>query len=188
MYPLIPFQLLRRNNIGTAIQLFLCKGQEMDGHGTRPILVVFFRIIGKLKLRVRKNDFLTLGNSDWQTIPLADGPPSQSPFADAEVPFVLSRLLFEQTEPGLPSASTGGAPKRLSGPRRLSGDICLPPLPPPQELPPTNLPDSDTGQQEVAEEHSPSMERPGDGFPSVGGGGYFLPRLRCPLMMMIFCL
>ena len=120
-----------------------------------------------------------LGNSDcyaWQTIPLADGLPSQSLHEDSEVPFVPSRLMFEQVEPGLPSAPTGGAS------RKISGDIRLFPLPPPLELPPTDLLASDNGRL-VEEEQSPSMETPADDFPSGGGGGYFLLLHRCPLMM-----
>ena len=83
---------------------------------------------------------------------------------DQEIPFIPSQLMFEQEQPTLPSAPTGGAS------RKIQGELRLPPLPPPPELPPTDGDDLDEGQQ-TKEEYSPSMEKPGDSFPSKGGGG-----------------
>ena len=107
-----------------------------------------------------------LENSDfyaWQHIPLGDSQALQPVKDDQEVPFVPSQFMFEQAEPTLPSAPTGGAS------RKIKGELRLPPLPPPPELPPTDGDDPVEGQR-TKEEHSPSTETPGDNFPSQGGG------------------
>ena len=91
-----------------------------------------------------------LGNSDfyaWQHIPLEDQPFQQ--LDDQEIPFVPSQLRFEQSEPNLPSAPTGGAS------RKIRGEIRLPPLPPPPDFPPTEDDGADKSQR-MKEEHSPS--------------------------------
>ena len=72
-----------------------------------------------------------LGNSEfyaWQQIPESDVRALEQ--SETELPFLPSQLRFEQSEPQLPSAptgSTGGAP------RRIQGNIRLPPLPPPPD-------------------------------------------------------
>ena len=88
-----------------------------------------------------------------------------STLQDKETSFVPCQFLFEQAEPGLPSAPTGGVP------RNMKGEIRLPPLPPPDDPPPDSPVTGEEVQRTVEEQMSPSMETPGDAFPSLGGGG-----------------
>ena len=117
-----------------------------------------------------------LGNSDfyaWQHIPSEDTQPFQLP-DEQEIPFVPSQLRFEQSEPHLPSAPTGEAG---GASRRIQGEIRLPPLPPPPDLPPTQNGDIEESQR-LREDNAPSMETTGNIIPSQGGG-YFLLLHRC---------
>ena len=108
-----------------------------------------------------------LGNAEfyaWQQVPESHVPVLEQ--SETELPFPPSQLRFEQSEPQLPSAptgSTGGAP------RRIQGNIRLPPLPPPTDS--ILAQEGDIGDQErQVEDDSPSLET-GEIFPSHGGGG-----------------
>ena len=84
-----------------------------------------------------------------------------------EEPFLPSQLLFEQAEPGIPSAVTGAVPSRING------DIRLPPLLPPSQPPQSDLTDDRQGQMVVEGQQSPSMKAPVEAFPSLGRGTPF---------------
>ena len=130
----------------------------------------------EIEVEGEEERFPYLANSDfnaWQHIPVEDSQAPQQLNDEQETPFVPSQLTFEQAEPTLPGAPTGGAS------RRAKGELRLPPLPPPPELPPPDGDEHDEGQR-MKEEHSSSMETPGDTFPSQGGGASSLfPVARC---------